>query len=122
MGADRHDRVRRRSRSGDAGTAAYGAAKAGAAGFTRAIAAEVGRHGVTSNAVSLGTMRTPMTEALWASDDTDRQQAMRRYAIRRPGTPEDVAGLVTFLCSPAASWITDMGIRQRRKLVRTLSR
>ena len=94
-------------RVGDAGTAAYGAAKAGAAGFTSAIAAEVGRHGVTSNAVSLGTMRTPMTEALWAGDDKDRQQAiMRRYAIRRPGTPEDVAGLVTFLCSPAASWIT----------------
>jgi 3-oxoacyl-[acyl-carrier protein] reductase len=40
-------------------------------------------------------------------DDEDRQRAiLRRYAIRRPGTPEDVAGLVTFLCSPAASWIT----------------
>ena len=94
-------------RVGESGMAAYGAAKAGAAGFTRAIAAEVGRHGVTANAVSLGTMRTPMTEPLWAEGDPDRQQAiLRRYAIRRPGTPEDVAGLVTFLCSPAASWIT----------------
>jgi 3-oxoacyl-[acyl-carrier protein] reductase len=94
-------------RVGESGMAAYAAAKAGAAGFSRAIAAEVGRHGVTANAVSLGTMRTPMTEALWASDDEARQQAiLRRYAIRRPGTPADVAGLVSFLCSPAASWIT----------------
>jgi len=52
-------------------------------------------------------MRTPMTEALWASDDDERQRTiLRRYSIRRPGTPEDDAGLVTFLCSPAASWIT----------------
>ena len=94
-------------RVGESGMAAYGAAKAGAAGFTRSIAAEIGRHGVTANAVSLGTMRTPMTEPLWAKGDPERQQAiLRRYAIRRPGTAEDVAGLVRFLCSPAASWIT----------------
>lgn len=97
-------------RVGDGGMAAYAAAKAGAAGFTRALAAEVGRHGVTVNAVSLGTMRTPLTEALWASDDhaavATRKALLRRYAIRRPGEPEDVAGLVLVLASPAASWIT----------------
>jgi len=94
-------------RVGESGMSAYAAAKAGAGGFTRAIAAEVGRHGVTANAVSLGTMRTPMTEALWADGDEERQRAiLRRYAIRRPGTPDDVAGMVAFLCSESASWIT----------------
>lgn len=94
-------------RVGESGMAAYAAAKAGAGGFTRSIAAEVGRFGITANAVSLGTMRTPMTEALWADGDEERQRAiLRRYAIRRPGTPDDVAGMVNFLCSDSASWIT----------------
>jgi 3-oxoacyl-[acyl-carrier protein] reductase len=94
-------------RVGDAGVAAYAAAKAGAAGFTRAIAAEVGRHGVTANAIALGTIRTPPTEAFWAGDDVDRQRAiLRRYAIRRPGDPDDVAAMAVFLASPAAAWIT----------------
>lgn len=94
-------------RVGDGGLAAYAAAKAGAAGFTRALAAEVGRHGVTVNAVSLGTMRTPLTEALWSDGDAERQQAiLRRYAIRRPGEPDDVAGLVLLLASASGSWIT----------------
>jgi len=94
-------------RVGESGMAAYAAAKAGAGGFTRSIAAEVGRHGITANAVSLGTMRTPMTEALWAGGDEERQRAiLRRYAIRRPGTPDDATGMVNFLCSDHASWIT----------------
>jgi len=95
-------------RVGDGGLAAYAAAKAGAAGFTRALAAEVGRHGITVNAVSLGTMRTPLTESLWADggNPEQRKAILRRYAIRRPGEPEDVAGLVLLLASPAGSWIT----------------
>ena len=94
-------------RVGDPGMAVYGAAKAGAAGFCRSLAPEVGRHGVTVNSIALGTMRTPLTEGLWAGDDVDLQTAiLRRYAIRRPGQPEDVATLVALLASPAASWIT----------------
>ncbi len=94
-------------RTGDAYMAAYSAAKAGAAGLTRALAIETGRHGITVNNISLGTMRTPMTEAMWADPDNDRAKAlMQRYVVRRPGSPDDVAALAVFLASPQASWIT----------------
>jgi 3-oxoacyl-[acyl-carrier protein] reductase len=96
------------ARTGETHMAAYAAAKAGAAGFSRCVAKEVGRNGITVNCVSLGTMRvdrpghpdpTPEQEALAAS-------LMKRYVIRRQGKAEDVASLVTFLASPEASWIT----------------
>lgn len=54
------------ARTGDAGGAVYGAAKAGAAGLTRSLAIENGRFNITANNISLGTMRTPLTEPLWA--------------------------------------------------------
>jgi 3-oxoacyl-[acyl-carrier protein] reductase len=96
------------ARFGDVNQAAYAAAKAGAAGFCRSIARETGRFGITVNNVSLGTIRT---EAMPAEpDDPDGEERtkrmMRGYIIRRRGLPEDVAGLVTYLVSPKASWIT----------------
>lgn len=94
-------------RVGDSHMAAYCAAKAGAAGLTRGVALEVGRHGITVNNISLGTMKTPVSAAMW--DDPDNPQAkqiMQRYVIRRPGEPDDVAGLALYLASPMASWIT----------------
>ena len=96
------------SRHGEPSMAAYGAAKAGAAGFMRCIAQEGGRHGITANCISLGTMRTPMTEAMWADPNmADRQKAMMRpYVVRRPGEPEDPAWVVAMLASPRAAWIT----------------
>jgi NAD(P)-dependent dehydrogenase (short-subunit alcohol dehydrogenase family) len=94
-------------RTGDAYMAAYSAAKAGAAGLTRALAIETGRHGITVNNISLGTMRTPMTEVLWSDPDNSQAKAlMQRYVVRRPGSPDDVAALAVFLASPQASWIT----------------
>ena len=94
-------------RTGDTYMAAYSAAKAGAAGLSRALARENGRHGITVNNISLGTMRTPVTEALWADPDNDQAKAMMRsYVVRRPGTPDDVASLTVFLASEHASWIT----------------
>ena len=95
------------ARAGEANMAAYAAAKAGAAGLTRSLAVETGRHGITVNAIALGTMRTPMSEPLWAEEDDPRAKALlKRYVVRRPGLPEDVAALAVFLASPMASWIT----------------
>lgn len=99
-------------RRGDANMAAYGAAKAGAAGFGRGIAREVARHGITVNNVSLGTMRTPLTAAFW--DDPDQSARhdtiLRDYLVRRPGDPEDVAWIVSMLVSSNAGWITGQTI------------
>jgi len=93
-------------RTGDAGGAAYGAAKAGAAGLTRSLALENGRYGITANNLSLGTMRTPATEAFWQHDSPEAEAILRGYAVRRPGDPDDVAQLVVHLASDHASWIT----------------
>ena len=95
-------------RAGDTYMAAYSAAKAGAAGLTRALAREVGRYGVTANNISLGTMRTPLSEGLWSDPDLEQEakEILRNYVVRRPGTPEDVAPLAVFLASDHASWIT----------------
>jgi NAD(P)-dependent dehydrogenase (short-subunit alcohol dehydrogenase family) len=97
------------ARHGDAKVAAYAAAKAGAAGLCRSIAREVGRHAITVNCVSLGTIETPTT-ARPRPDTPEAEEAerlaLRPYVIRRRGTPDDVSGLVTYLVSPLASWIT----------------
>ena len=99
------------SRVGEPKMAAYAAAKAGAAGLTRAVSKEVGRHGVTANNISLGTMRTPLSEASWVDAGPDEVAArLRGYPIRRPGLPDDAAALVGYLVSPAASWITGQTI------------
>jgi len=98
-------------RFGDAYLAPYAAAKAGAAGFCRSVAREVGRHGITVNCVSLGTVRTPATTPGGGDepDDPNDEAARKRlsqYIIRRRGEPTDVAAMVTYLASPLASWIT----------------
>ncbi len=84
----------------------YGAAKAGAMGFVRGLAAEVGQHGVTANCVSLGTMRTGGAAAAAERDPDFERKLTRGYPIRRLGLPSDVAGLVALLCSDAGAWIT----------------
>jgi 3-oxoacyl-[acyl-carrier protein] reductase len=95
-------------RVGDARLAAYGASKAGAAGFVRCIAREAGRFDITCNCISLSTLE-PQASAeqlaeLLASDRVKAQ--LSRYTIRRYGKPDDVAAMTLFLCSQAAAWIT----------------
>jgi NAD(P)-dependent dehydrogenase (short-subunit alcohol dehydrogenase family) len=93
-------------RRGERYQAIYGSAKAGAMGFMRGIAAEVGVHGVTANCVALGTMNSGHTaEAVNQNPELERKLS-KGYAIRRLGLPSDVAPLVALLCSDAGGWIT----------------
>jgi NAD(P)-dependent dehydrogenase (short-subunit alcohol dehydrogenase family) len=97
------------ARNGEAKLSPYAAAKAGAAGFSRSIAREVGRHGITVNCISLGNIATPATAPPppETSEEHAREKAfLRPYVIRRRGQPDDVAGLVTYLASPLAEWVT----------------
>jgi 3-oxoacyl-[acyl-carrier protein] reductase len=97
------------ARTGEAKLAPYAAAKAGAAGFCRSIAREVGRSGITVNCVSLGNIATPSTAPPppETPEEHERERAfLRPYVVRRRGRPDDVAGMVTYLASPHASWIT----------------
>jgi NAD(P)-dependent dehydrogenase (short-subunit alcohol dehydrogenase family) len=92
-------------RVGEPGLIVYSGAKAGAAGFMRAIAKDVGRYGVTANCVALGATLTPAIEPALA-DEATRGKAVRPYPLGRLGQPADAAALITFLASDAAAWIT----------------
>jgi 3-oxoacyl-[acyl-carrier protein] reductase len=93
-------------RKGERMQTIYGAAKAGAMGFTRGLAAEVGPHGVTANCIALGTMKTgAFAEALVADPELEQRHA-RRYPVPRLGDPGEPATLAALLCSDAAGWIT----------------
>jgi 3-oxoacyl-[acyl-carrier protein] reductase len=93
-------------RKGERMQAIYGSAKAGAMGFMRGLAAEVGAHGVTANCVALGTMKTGvLADAVDKNPDLESRLA-RHYPVPRVGEPSEPATLVALLCSDAASWIT----------------
>jgi 3-oxoacyl-[acyl-carrier protein] reductase len=93
-------------RVGESGLEVYSAAKAGAAGFMRAIARTMGRHQVTANTVAIAATVTPAIEKRLAEDPDKLKKIMERYVIRRPGKPTDVANMVLFLASDASAWIT----------------
>jgi 3-oxoacyl-[acyl-carrier protein] reductase len=78
----------------------YSAAKAGVIGFTKALAQEVGRRGITVNAVAPGFIKTDMTEGL------NEKELQSMIPVKRFGLPEEVAHAVGFLASPEAAYIT----------------
>jgi len=94
--------------TGNAGQANYAAAKAGLIGMVKSLAKEVGARGIRVNAVAPGYIATDMTAAL--SDD-QRAQVQASTPLGRLGTPGDVSGVVAFLCSPDAAFITGSVIR-----------
>ncbi len=89
--------------TGNAGQANYAAAKAGILGFTKSLAKEVASRGITVNAVAPGFIDTDMTRAL---SEEQRTALLTQIPMGRLGTPADVAAVVLFLVSPAASYIT----------------
>lgn len=88
---------------GQFGQTNYSAAKAGAHGFTMALAQEVARKGVTVNTISPGYIATEMTEAI---AEEVRQQIISTIPMARMGTPDEVAFLVGILCEDRAAYIT----------------
>jgi 2-hydroxycyclohexanecarboxyl-CoA dehydrogenase len=83
----------------------YAAAKAGVIGFTKALALEVGSHGVTANAVAPGLVDTPMLRGSGMPADM-LEQSRRQIPVGRLGTPDDVAAACAFLVSEEAGFIT----------------
>jgi len=85
---------------GLAGQTNYSAAKAGVIGATKALAQEVGRQGITVNALAPGFIKTDMTEGL------DEKELKAMIPVKRFGLPEEVAHAVAFFASPEAAYIT----------------
>ena len=90
--------------TGVPGQTNYSAAKAGLIGATRSLAMEVAKRNILVNAVAPGFIETNMLE------DMPLDQILPRIPLGRIGTPNEIAGVVSFLCSPAASYITGQTI------------
>ena len=88
---------------GNPGQANYSASKAGVIGFTKSMARELASRNINVNAVAPGFIETHMTAKL---DDKQKEQLLSNVPIRRMGKPEDVARVISFLCSSDADYIT----------------
>ncbi len=86
------------------GGVAYSAAKAALLGFVRALAREVGPHGVTVNAVAPGLIDTDITAG--KLDPERKARLIADIPVNRSGTTDDVADVIAFLCRPSTSFVT----------------
>jgi 3-oxoacyl-[acyl-carrier protein] reductase len=88
---------------GTAGQANYASSKAGVIALTKSLARELGKRNICVNAIAPGFISTEMTEKL---PDKAKEFYVANIPLNRAGTPEDIAEVVSFLISPAASYIT----------------
>ena len=89
--------------TGNAGQSAYAASKAGLLGLTKSLAKELGSRNIRVNAVAPGFIETAMTQKM---PDAAKESLLKSTALGRAGKPEDVSGVVSFLCSQAAGFMT----------------
>lgn len=92
---------------GNPGQVNYSASKAAIIGMTKTIAKELGSRGITVNAVAPGFIKTPMTDAL---TDEQKNKMLDLVAMKRYGLPEEIASVVSFLCSADSSYVTGQTI------------
>ena len=92
---------------GEMDSCAYDASKGALVMLTKSLAVSLADHGIRVNGVAPGLIKTPLT-AQWmeSKDRTLLDHYEKKILLRRVGAPEDVAGAVAFLCSPASSYIT----------------
>jgi 3-oxoacyl-[acyl-carrier protein] reductase len=98
------------SAQGNRGQANYSAAKAGLQGFTKTLAIELGKFGVTANAVAPGFIQTEMTrstaERMGVSFEDFIAHSASQIPVQRVGQPEDIAATISFLCSEEAGFVS----------------
>ncbi|MFG3442379.1 SDR family NAD(P)-dependent oxidoreductase [Nonomuraea sp. NPDC047897] len=94
------------ARAGSGGEGAYAATKAGLFGLAKTLAREAARANVTSNVVCPGPTDTPMLHRVSAASPGLVERIVRTVPLRRLGTPADVAGLVAYLCTERAAYLT----------------
>lgn len=95
---------------GEAGMAAYAAAKHGVLGLTRAAAIELGGHGVTVNCIQPGAILTGITRPAFAANPAFADFWEAKAALKRLGTPEDIAGVAAFLAGDDSRFVTGAAI------------
>lgn len=94
------------ARAGAGGESVYATCKAGLFGLAKTLAREAARHGVTSNVVCPGLIDTPMLRSNQDEQPGVVDALLRTIPIRRAGRPEEVSGMVAYLCTDRASYIT----------------
>jgi len=90
---------------GNPGQANYSAAKAGVIGLTKSLAKELGRHGITVNAIAPGMIETEMVRS-HPKFEMIAERAIAENSVKRLGVPEDVASAVLYLASPEAGFVS----------------